>query len=90
MTLFKSGEDALRVDRDAVRAGSRYSRGLGFIDSPWGEKARQLVKTTSRLDDTLWGMIKESASAHLSVADEESDDDVIEALNPHAYIDLDW
>ncbi|KAN0107510.1 hypothetical protein V8E52_010028, partial [Russula decolorans] len=96
LTLFKSGEDALKVDKEAVRAGSRYSQGLGFVDNPWGEKARQLVKTTCRLDDTHWGMIKEHAFAHIGIGGEESDegiagfDDDTSGANLHAIINLDW
>jgi len=95
LTLFKLGEDALKVDKEAVRAGSRYSRGLGFVDNPWGEKARQLVKTTCCLDDTHWGMIKEHAFAHIGTGGEESDegiagfDDDTSGANLHAIIDLD-
>lgn len=94
MTLFKSGDDALKVDREAVRAGARYSRGLGFVDNPWGEKTRQLVKTTCRLDDTHWGMIKEHALAHVSAAGDDSEEGMAdnggEAMTLHALIDLDW
>jgi thioesterase domain-containing protein len=95
LTLFKSGEDALKVDKEAVRAGSRYSRNLGFVDNPWGEKARQLGRTTCRLDDNHWGMIKEHAFAHIGTAGEESDEAGAsfndgEAMNPHAHIELDW
>ena len=96
MTLFKSGEDALKADREAVRGGSRYSRGLGFVDNPWGEKARQLVKTTYRLDDTHWGMIKEHAFAHINITGKESDEEnqgitgFDDDTNPHAVIELDW
>jgi len=96
LTLFKSGEDALRADREVVRGGSRYSRGLGFVDNPWGEKARQLVKTTCRLDDTHWGMIKEHAFAHISTGEESDegisgfDDDTGKAMSLHAIIELDW
>ena len=93
--LFKSGEDALKADRDAVRAGSRHARSLGFIENPWGQKTRQLVRTTSRLNNTHWGMIQEHAYAHISTRGEELDegfnDDADEAIsNPHAFIDLDW
>ncbi|KAN0112043.1 hypothetical protein V8E52_007960 [Russula decolorans] len=76
LTLFKSGEDALKVDKEA--------------------KARQLVKTTCRLDDTHWGMIKEHAFAHIGTGGEESDegiagfDDDTSGANLHAIIDLDW
>jgi hypothetical protein len=83
----------LKVDREAVRAGSHYSQGLGFVDNPWGEKACQLGKTTCHLDDTHWGMIKEHAFVHISATGEESDegiDDAGEAMNPHALIELDW
>ena len=83
-----------------MRAGSRngHSHGLSFADNPWGEKARQFVRTTSHLDDMRWGMIKEHAFAHIGVSGEESDEgfagldnDVRDAtLNPHAFIDLDW
>lgn len=97
MTLFKSGEDALKAEREAVRAGSRFNRGIGFVDNPWGEKARKLGRTTSRLDDVHWGMIKEHASVHIGTAGDQSDegiaglDDASEAtLNPHGFIDLDW
>jgi hypothetical protein len=92
LTLFKSGDDALRADREAVRAGSRYTRGLGFVDNPWGEKVCRLGRTTSRLDDTHWGMIKEHASAHLGAPGEETDERIsgFDEVNMHAYIDLDW
>jgi len=96
LTLFKSGEDALKADRESVKGGSRHSRGLGFVDNPWGEKARQLVKTTCRLDDTHWGLIKEYAFAHISMGGEDSDegvagaDDDNGATDPHAILVLDW
>lgn len=77
-----------------MRAGARYSRGLGFVDNPWGEKARQLVKTTCRLDDTHWGMIKEHALAHIGAAGDDSEEGIPgfddEAMNSHALIELDW
>ena len=81
-----------------MRAGSRYSRGLSFADNPWGEKAHQLVRTTSRLDDVHWGTIKEHAFAYIGATGEESDEEFAgldddardAALNPHAFIELDW
>ena len=80
-----------------MRAGSRYSCSLGFVDNPWGEKACQLGRTTCRLDDTYWGMIKEHAYAHIGTAGDESDDGIAgfddnasEAMNPHVLIELDW
>ena len=79
-----------------MRAGSRFTRGLGFVDNPWGEKARQLVKTTCHLNDTHWGMIKENALARISTAGEDSeegidglDDNGGDAMNPHALVQLD-
>jgi hypothetical protein len=93
LTLFKSGEDALKVDREAVRAGSRHTRGhgLGFVNNPWGEKARQTGKATSRLDDMHWDMIKEHAYAHIGAAGDDSDEIAGNAAsNPYAFIDLDW
>jgi hypothetical protein len=67
-----------------------------FTDKIWGEKACQLVKSTSRLDDTHWPMIKVHASmfySNIESEDEEGegvleDDDPVS--NPHAYIALDW
>jgi hypothetical protein len=94
LTLFKSGEDALQADKEAARAGPRNPRSLGFVDHPWGEKSRQIGRTTSRLDDTHWDMIKEHAYAHIGAAGDESDtslnDDGSEPLNLHAFINLDW
>ena len=98
MTLFKSGEDALKADREVVRAGSRYTRGLGFVDKPWGEMARQVGRTTIRLNDKHWDMIKGHAYAHIDVAGDDSEEGIAglnndaseAASNPHAFIDLDW
>jgi hypothetical protein len=88
------------VDREpnGGRAGPRNVRGLGFIENPWGEKAREFVKTTKRLDESRWRIIIEHAHAYLSA---ELDRDAIDednneiggedgCVNPRAAIDLDW
>ena len=95
MTLFKSGEDALKADKEVVRGGSRYSRGLGFVDKTWGEKTRQIRRTTTRLNDTHWDMINGHAYAYIGVAGEDSEEALAALINDasepaHASIDLDW
>jgi hypothetical protein len=46
--LFKTSEDALKVDQDpnGSRVGTQNIHGLGFTENPWGEKAHTFVKTT--------------------------------------------
>ncbi|KAI0282251.1 hypothetical protein BC826DRAFT_1110850 [Russula brevipes] len=97
LTLFKSGEDMRQGDRVSV-ADDQSTRGKAnnFTDKIWGEKARQLVKSTSRLDDTNWPIIKAHASVfynNIETEDEEGEsalEDVDDPVsNPHAFIVLD-
>jgi hypothetical protein len=98
LTIFKSGEDALKADREMVNIRSRYTKGLGFVDNPWGEKARQIGRSTSRLNDKHWEMINEHAYAHIGVVGDDSEEVIAgpnndaddPASNPHAFIDLSW
>ena len=95
MTLFKSGENALQADKEAARADPHNPRSLGSVNHPWGEKSRQIGRTTSRLNDTHWDMIKEHSYAHIGAAGDESDtglngDGSESTLNLHAFINLDW
>ncbi|KAI0253124.1 hypothetical protein BJV78DRAFT_1351967 [Lactifluus subvellereus] len=87
LTLFKTGEDALKVDRESngARAGTR--------SNPWGEKAREFVKSTKRINDCLWDTIIEHAYVHLDVTDldrlDENNSEDGSRVNPRAVIDLD-
>jgi hypothetical protein len=87
-------------DRDIVgdnQSGRSASKLNNFTDKTWGEKACQLVKSTSRLDDTHWPMIKAHASEFYSNVeiDGEEGEGISEngdnpVANPHAFITLDW
>ena len=98
--MFKTGEDAMQADRDhnanGSRGGAQNIRGLGFIENPWGEKARAFVKTTKCINDSLWDTIIEAACEHnteLGVFGEDNDknnDEDRSYGNPHTSIDLDW
>jgi hypothetical protein len=88
------------MDRESNsgRAGTRNPRGLGFIDHPWGEKAREFVKTTKRIDESLWDSILQQANLHLDSTDrdglDEDDNDNSDedgsSVNPRGVINLDW
>jgi hypothetical protein len=73
------------------------SKTNNFSDRIWGEKARQLIKTTIRLEDSHWVMIKSCASTFsgdVETDNEGGDGNLLDnddpIANPHAFIDLDW
>ncbi|KAH9070765.1 hypothetical protein EDB83DRAFT_2314002 [Lactarius deliciosus] len=95
--FFKTGEDALKLERDPAtgRSMPRNIRAVGFTESLWGSKAREFVKTTTRLTDKHWDDVTEHAAtfmtSHALESDEESGTNAeTESLNPRAAIDLDW
>ena len=95
MTLFKAGTDAHAcAKRAATTDGSQLVRRLGFIDNPWGEKARLLTKSTSRLEDKHWAMIMAYSATYISgYSDDEGSADEKgygTETQPHAFIELDW
>lgn len=88
--------------RQGERVGIRddqsgHSKLNNFSDKTWGEKARQLVKTTIRLEDSHWAMIKAFASTFSGDIETDNEggdgiswDDDDPVSNPHAFITLDW
>ncbi|KAH9024687.1 hypothetical protein EDB85DRAFT_2292499 [Lactarius pseudohatsudake] len=97
LCIFKTGEDALKLERDPEtgRSMPRNIRGVGFTESLWGSKAREFVKTTTRLTDKHWDDVTEHAAifmtGHALESDEESSINAeTESLNPRAAINLDW
>ncbi|KAI9456209.1 hypothetical protein F5148DRAFT_1377964 [Russula earlei] len=61
LTLFQTGEDALRTGRET----DGRARGLGFTESAWGDKTRDLVKSTRKLQDSHWAAILGECSVFL-------------------------
>ncbi|KAH8981457.1 hypothetical protein EDB86DRAFT_2834871 [Lactarius hatsudake] len=89
LCFFKTGEDALKSERDPVtgRSMPRNVRAVGSTESLWGSKAREFVKTTTRLTDKHWGDVTEHAAtfmtSHALESDEESSTNAeTESLNP--------
>lgn len=103
MSFFKTGEDALKCQRDPEtgRTSPRSVRasGVGFTETLWGQKARDFVDTTERLLEEHWdGIIEHSmffmANAQVFDSDDENKadgdgDGDTEPLNPRAVIELD-
>ncbi|KAH8979761.1 hypothetical protein EDB92DRAFT_2118630 [Lactarius akahatsu] len=99
LTFFKTGEDILKPERDPEtgRPMSRQGRGLGFSDSLWGNKAREFVKTTTRLTEKHWEEIIDHTAIFMNTYTIDSDDEgntnntdaETDIPNPRALIDLD-
>ncbi|KAI0302879.1 hypothetical protein B0F90DRAFT_179304 [Multifurca ochricompacta] len=61
----------------------------GFIDDPWGKKAREWVTATERVDDDRWEQIIEKAQTYFHAGYDVSSSP--DAGGPsHAFIELDW
>ncbi|KAI9434180.1 hypothetical protein H4582DRAFT_809927 [Lactarius indigo] len=97
LTFFKTGEDIFKSERDPEtgRAAPRHGRGLGFSDSLWGSKAREFVKTTTRLTERHWEEVIDHTTIFMNTHTIESDDEgnttdvETDIPNPRALIDLD-
>ncbi|KAI9455124.1 hypothetical protein F5148DRAFT_1325294 [Russula earlei] len=95
LTLFQTGEDALRTGRET----DGRARGLGFTESAWGDKTRDLVKSTRKLQDSHWAAILGECSVflhyHLQETEQEwclagEETEGFERVRPHAHIDITW
>ncbi|KAH9022142.1 hypothetical protein EDB84DRAFT_1441288 [Lactarius hengduanensis] len=99
LTFFKTGEDMPRPERDPEtgRPMPRHNRGLGFSDSLWGNKAREFVKTTTRLTEKHWEEIIDHTAIFMNTYTIDSDDEgntnntdaETDIPNSRALIDLD-
>jgi len=98
--LYKTGQDIRKKEarQDKKRRGSARQgavRAHDFSDTPWGFRARNLVRGSKGLSLESWELIMDAASEYLKFKDDakgnQSDQGEEELIdNMHAYIDLDW
>ncbi|KAF8494348.1 hypothetical protein F5888DRAFT_1908221 [Russula emetica] len=62
LSLFASGEDALKGAQNRETSPFSNGHGLGFTENPWGMKAREFVTSTKKLKDLHWGEITDDIS----------------------------
>ena len=93
-----------RKDRNAAKAKkSRGStrqcsvRAHDFGDLRWGHRARNLVHGSKGLDMESWDSIMDHASEYLEAKDDakrgqtdQGEEELIDSMNLHAHIDLNW
>jgi hypothetical protein len=101
LTFFKTREDVLKLDRDP-ETGKQIPHticSVGFTKTLWGNKAREFVKTTTRLTDKHWEEIVENAASFMNTTildlDNKSNSNnngnaETVSPNPQSIIDLDW
>ncbi|KAI9438850.1 hypothetical protein BJY52DRAFT_1195866 [Lactarius psammicola] len=76
LSIFKTGQDALKLKRDPETGKSTPCniQGFGFTDNLWSNKVWEFVKTTTQLMDKHWEEIIEHAANFMSIHILDSDD----------------
>ena len=91
LTGFKTGTDSIKLSCEPDKSKANPCR-WGFTDDPWGQKTRNWVLSTKRLDKHQWTRVIAHACEYFPPSKLKvlnMDDDQGEA-NPHCCIELDW
>jgi len=97
LKLFKTGEDALKVDDKADDEKGLGCAHNGFTEVPWGGNAHEFVVTVKKLEEHHWTSIYKGAAVYMQSTVQNVDEDIfhdndLDAGSTHsrAFIQIDW